>query len=343
LGLVLACAGAMAENQSLDFKEVYELIRTNLVGASQAQLDQAAAVGLIDQLEPKVALLTNQTQAGEQTNASSIAHTAVFDRFCGYVRLDQIKPGTERELMDAYKNLSSSNRLKGLVLDLRFTSSHDYAAAASVADWFFPTERSLIDYGQGQKKSTVKTNAYKGPLAILVNQKTAGAAEALVAVLRQADVGVIIGSPTAGHATIDQEFTLRTGQHLRVATASIKLGNGQPLPVAPVKPDILVVVDPAEEAHYLEDPYTKLARTGVLAGTSVGSTNLLSSTTNRTRHRINEAELVRMLRDGESFEGESNLTTRTLEMVRPTVKDPVLVRALDLIKGLAVLRQYRTL
>jgi hypothetical protein len=72
------------------------------------------------------------------------------------------------------------------------------------------------------------------------------------------------------------------------------------------------------------------------------ATNLAgASGTNRPpRRRINEAELVRAQREGREPGDETNRTARP-EPPRPVVTDPALVRALDLLKGLALVQQFR--
>jgi hypothetical protein len=340
LSLAIAAPAGAAESKSLDFKEVCDLLWTNLVGATDEQLNEAAAQGLINELQPKVWLVTNETQTAESTNA--VARTAVYDRGFGYIRIGQFREGTDQQVRAAVQGLSASNTLKGLVIDLRFAQGQDYKAAAGIADLFFSTEQPLIDYGDGMKQSTAKENALTLPVALLVNKKTSGAAEALVGILRQADIGVAIGSPTAGQAVLSKEFTLKTGQHIRVATASIKVGKDKALPLTGIKPDITVEVNPQDELAYLDDPY-KEVKPARVARVSGGSTNQASVATNRApARRLNEAELVRMLRDGENPENDTN-TVASGEVAKPVIQDTVLSRALDLLKGLAVLNQARRL
>ena len=64
----------------------------------------------------------------------------------------------------------------------------------------------------------------------------------------------------------------------------------------------------------------------------------LAGTTNRNirRPRFNEAELVRERREGATMDADDN--AREAEPDKPVVHDPVLARALDLLKGLAVVR-----
>jgi hypothetical protein len=188
-------------------------------------------------------------------------------------------------------------------------------------------------------KSTDKTNVFRQPVAILVNQFTSGAAEALAAVLRQHDIGLLIGTNTAGQASMTKDFPLHGGEVLRIAVAPVKAGDGEV--VERLKPDIRVDVNPDDERAYFMDAYKALPRTSA-GGTS--STNIASlSVTNRApRRRINEAELVRMLREGENPEEEIAKTPRIVEPAKPVITDPALSRAIDLLKALAVVRHTRS-
>jgi len=66
----------------------------------------------------------------------------------------------------------------------------------------------------------------------------------------------------------------------------------------------------------------------------------LTTRTNR-RPRFNEAELVRERRNGFVPETEAGGGPEADEE-KPIVQDPVLARALDVLKGLAVVRQLRS-
>jgi hypothetical protein len=52
--------------------------------------------------------------------------------------------------------------------------------------------------------------------------------------------------------------------------------------------------------------------------------------------RLNEAELVRRLNAGENLESQPGTTAPTV--TTPQVRDPALARALDLLKGLVIVR-----
>ncbi|MCI0743915.1 MAG: S41 family peptidase [Verrucomicrobia subdivision 3 bacterium] len=327
-----------AATTEADFDEIFELLRKNLAGATAAELERAAVRGMINELYPLVSVVTNGPPT-VSTNAGVLAATRILEGAYGYLRVGQVAAGVDKEFAAALKRLASTNKLKGLVLDLRFGGGHDYEAAMALADLFFPTRRALIDYGEGTKYASAKTDAISLPMAILINHQTLGAAEALAGVLRRSDVGLLIGTNTAGQANISQEFTLKNGQRLRIATVPVKVADGQVIGRAGLTPDIAVEVSAGEERSYLEDAYRlppdHLAVSGLL-------TNPIAGTNRLTRRRISEAELVRMQREGFDLEPEI-ITGREAGPARPPViTDPALARAIDLLKGLSVVQKFRS-
>jgi hypothetical protein len=156
-------------------------------------------------------------------------------------------------------------------------------------------------------------------------------------VLRATGVGLILGNRTAGAAAIPKTFELSNGSLLRVGVRPIELTDGGKLS-GKVRPDIEIQVHPEEERAYYADAFAVLPGTNQFAGLAEGAgTNGTNRVARRTR--FNEADLVRehsMRSRGEGVApGE-----RKPEV--PVVNDPVLARALDVLKGLAVVRQGRT-
>lgn len=331
----LALAVPMSGAEAADFKEVYELIRANAAGTSEAELNRAAVDGLLTKVSARAWLVDPAKASATDASAAPISSSALFDDSYGYIRIAYLSARLPEQFSTALNKLQATNKIKGLVIDLRYAGGNDYDAAAKVADRFLGSEQPLLDWGSGVAKSTDKTNAFRQPVAILVNHYTTGAAEALAAVLRQKDIGLLIGTNTPGQASITKDFPLKNGSLLRIAVASVKAADG--LVVERLKPDIQVDVNPEDERAYFLDAYKVLPR-----ATAGGVTNLASVTiTNKPRKRMNEAELVRMLRDGESPEDETAKPARPSEPPKPLITDPALARAIDLLKALAVVRQTR--
>jgi hypothetical protein len=321
------------------FDEVYQLLHDNLQGVSQDELDRAAVKGLLAEL-PGQAMLVEA--ASNAPAAPDVSKAAVYDQSFAYLRVATVEAALPEKLRAAYDDIVKTNKskIKGVVLDLRFAAGDDYKAAAAAADCFLNSEAALLDWGSGTASATKKTNVIAGPVAILVNSQTSGAAEGLAAALREADTGLILGDSTAGQANIFKDFPLRDGAKLRIATAPIKLGNGTTLSHG-VKPDIIIDESLADERAYLEDPYRVLHP--VETARNESSTNSAAARTNDSPHRpTNEAELVRERRDGQSGDEDGPVKKEISivdEAAPPFMADAVLARALDLLKGLAVLQQ----
>lgn len=336
-------ANAAPDPQSFNFAEVFELLKANLAGVTGEQLNEAAVRGLLEQLAGKVSVVGETPPPVRGAGSNAPVSATVFDRHFGYLRVNRIAAGTDKEFQAAYERLVAANTLKGLVIDLRFAGGKDYASAVAVADRFFTDEQPLVDWGEGWKKSTGKTNVISLPVALLVNRKTTGAAEALAGMLRHREVGLLIGTNTAGEASMAREFSLKTGQRLRLAVAPVKVADGRELPFSGIKADIEVQVSAEDEAVWYEDAYKALPKPARIASATTNETSL-SATNRAPRRRLNEAELVRMNKEGQSLDREppfTNEPSRTVESP-PVVNDPALARALDLLKGLAVVQQFRS-
>ena len=341
---VVPSARTADTNARPQFKEIYDLLRAQLKGVQDEDLESAAVKGLLAQLQSQVTLVTNVPGTNAPAEGPALSSVALFDDAYAYLRVARVGSGLANQLASAYQQMTATNRLKGLVLDLRFAGGQDYAAAAAVADAFFATEKPLLDWGEGMFRSKAKTNAITLRVALLVNRQTTGAAEALAGILRQADIGLLIGANTAGQASIAKEFPLKTGQRLRIATAPIKLGNGEPTSSEGLKADIRVAVSGEDERAYCEDAYKVLQKVASTPSGAMSLTNTAHLTvTNRAiRRRINEADLVRLSKIGQTPDDEfATGPAHDSEPVKPIVHDPALARAIDLLKGLAVVQAGR--
>lgn len=321
-----------------DFKEIYSLIRTHLPGKSETDLNRAAVDGLLTNLKGKVTLIGDENKSTGKTNDPLVTKAVVFDEEIGYVRVNRVLEGLAPDVRTAFDQMKATNKIKGLALDLRFAEGDSYAAAAAVADLFASKEIKLLDWGDGVAKSKEKKNAITIPVAVLVNHDTVGAAEAVAAVLRDTAAGLILGSPTAGGAMTGKDFPLENGQRLRIAASPVKLGDGSEISTEGVKPDIEVTVSRADELVYFADPYATPSATPKLPNDVTASSDG-SARPQARRFRPSEADLVRARREGRDLE---ELLSSERDSEKPTIRDPALARAVDVLKGLAVVRRSRS-
>ncbi len=309
--------------------EVREILRKEVKDISEAELETVATQALLDRVQGK--LLEEGETVNEEVDSPAVAEKRLMDPGCVYVRVGRVSLGLAPQLAAVLRDRELMTDARGLVLDLRFAGGVDYAGAANAADLLVGDEVPLLDWGEGPVTSAKDEPAWTLPVVVLVNRETRGAAEALAAVLRSQNVALVIGNSTAGTAAVFREVPLADGRRLRLATARIRTGDGAVLGTGGVRPDIPVRVSPEQERAYLADPYT-LIQNGIPQ--AQGTNQIVSTVT--VRRRVTEADLVRQRRS--ATEGLALTNTAAGKVEAPVIRDPALGRALDLLKGLAVLR-----
>ena len=317
-------------NPAPDFKEVYELLRTHLAGTTADNLNRAAVEGLLSQFPGKVSLVGGAAEGSAGLpGGQALSKSAVIESNVAYLRIGFVTASLADELGAAYRALAGTNKIAGVVLDLRFADGSDDTAAQAAAKLF--TAKKIIT----------------GPLAVLVNGETRGAAEALASALHQAGAGLIIGSPAASGAMAFREFPLSNGERLRVAATTAAAGGPM---ISRVQPDIAVAVTAGDERVFFDNPYQTIATGNT---NSNPGTNFLpyvehTSEADLVRQRQKDGKLIKvstpyedlMREKGNGSNGnEDSAPARTAEPQKPVIRDPVLGRAVDLIKGLAIVRE----
>ena len=99
--VMLATQPALHAAAAPDFQEVFELVRTNVTGLSDAELNRAAVAGLLDALGPRVSLVTNGA-AGDaaSTNVPVVSKANVFDNEIAYLRIGRIDDSVAKNVSE---------------------------------------------------------------------------------------------------------------------------------------------------------------------------------------------------------------------------------------------------
>ena len=160
-----------------------------------------------------------------------------------YIQITQFAQGTDDELKKALKDAQARN-VQGIVLDLRDNPGGYLDEAVSVASEFIPSgpgKNVLIVRSRTDRQTeAVKPGglATSTPLAILVNNNTASAAEIVTGAIKvnRPDVHVI-GEKTFGTGTVLQPFTLSDGSVILIGTAEFLLPDGSSIYNKGISPD----------------------------------------------------------------------------------------------------------
>ncbi len=259
---------AQTNDSSLSFQEVYDLIRQHATGLSESELNRNAVQGLIAALNPRVMLITNSASTNSVESGRRISQAKFFEGDIAYLRVSSVANGLPNAVRSMQRQMAATNKVSGIVLDLRYTDGTDYDAAAATADLFVGKSEPLLSWNGHSVSSHEKSDALSMPVAVLVNRQTSGASEALAAAIRETGSGLILGSRTAGQAMVGQDFPLKNGDELRIASAPVVLADGTKLSFDGIKPDIDVTVSVESERAFYADAFLETAKTNQLAGAS---------------------------------------------------------------------------
>ena len=149
----------------------------------------------------------------------------------GYVRIYQFGAGTTAELMAALEALKAKG-LQGLILDLRGCPGGLMSEAVDAAKVFL-AKGTIVTIKGRDKAATVFTAEGEAaapdvPLAVLVDDTTASAAEIVAGALQDNNRAVLIGTRTVGKGSVQTIVKLKDGSGaLRLTSAFYELPSGR--------------------------------------------------------------------------------------------------------------------
>ncbi|HAD04427.1 MAG: peptidase S41 [Desulfuromonadales bacterium GWD2_61_12] len=254
----------------------------------------------------------------EVIKVKSVKAKTLEDGF-GYVRVTQFQERTAEDLDVALGKIAKENGtvVKGLVLDLRNNPGGLLDQAVRVSDLFLSS--GLIVYTEGREEgSQMKFSAHqKGtepsyPMVVLINGGSASAAEIVAGALQDQGRAVVLGTQSFGKGSVQTIIPLSDDSGLRLTTARYFTPKGTSIQARGIVPDI--VVNPVEFKE-LEEPGHYREKD--------------------LRHHFEgegqPAERGRL--------AEPSLPPRKFNLEQADKSDYQLLRALDLLKGLELLKK----
>lgn len=246
-----------------DLQQAIPLIKNNyVVGAAlnETELNRATLAGLLNRLGRGVLLL--HARGPSAAVAPQPSYREIIAGHVGYLRPGALNKNDLQE-MDATLHNFAGKKVAALIFDLRGAAeTNDYAMAAEFAKRFVPKDKALFALRGSAAKQvrdfiSNQEPLYTGFIVLLVDEETAGAAEALAGVLRFYNKAIVIGQTTAGRAVQYSDLPLPSGKILRVAVAEVLLPNGHSSFPKGLEPDLPVTM-PVEQKHRIfEQSLTK--------------------------------------------------------------------------------------
>ncbi len=235
----------------------------------------------------------------------------MYDRAYGYVRIAQFQERTGREMQDHLDRLRADGAFKGLILDLRNNPGGLLDQAVAIADLFL--SEGLIVYTEGRDdeaqlkfSATPDDTEESYPMVVLINSGSASASEIVAGALQDHGRAVIMGEQSFGKGSVQTIIPLGDTSGLRLTTARYYTPAGRSIQARGISPDIIV---------------PQMVRTGNAKGPA----------------ELREQDLENHFEAAP--EGRDDAVKNGAKEIEAT-DDYQLQRALELLKGLEILKQY---
>ncbi|HSW09527.1 MAG TPA: S41 family peptidase [Bacillota bacterium] len=170
----------------------------------------------------------------------------------GYLRITGFQDGTAAEAREGLQSLRDQG-IRGLILDLRDNGGGLLSEAVETASLFLPQgpvvrirgRAGISEFRHGHGAG------FALPLVVLVNGRTASAAEIVAGAIQDYRAGLLVGTRTFGKATVQSLFPLSDGGALKLTTANYFTPIGRAIHGQGLQPD--EVVPEAERAAMLPE------------------------------------------------------------------------------------------
>jgi len=192
------------------------------------------------------------TLTREKIKTQSVSNVRVLDGGVGYLLITQFTERTGEEFFDALHQLADKNATS-LIIDLRNNPGGVLDSAVDVAEPFFK-KGELIVRTQGRAPADREEYRCESddapitvPVAVLINQNSASAAEVLAGALKDTGRAVIVGERSFGKGSVQSIYDLDEGEGLRLTTARYYTPGGETINEHGVSPQVEVVLTPDED------------------------------------------------------------------------------------------------
>lgn len=167
-----------------------------------------------------------------------------------YVEITQFKQDTAKEL-DAQIGEILMQDPKGIVLDLRNNPGGYLDVVVEVAGKFIDEGKTIVIEQSGESDRAYKASGGRRfenmPMAVLVNEGSASAAEILAGALQDYKLATLVGKKTFGKGLVQGISELEDGSALKITVAKWLTPNGMNINENGIAPDV--------EADYSMDDY----------------------------------------------------------------------------------------
>ena len=162
----------------------------------------------------------------------------------GYLKISEFADVTVDQFEENLEELKAAG-LEKLIVDVRGNPGGTLDSVCEILDDLLP--EGLIVYtedktGFREEHMSDEERLFEGPLAVLVNENSASAAEIFAGAIQDYELGPVVGAVTYGKGVVQRTYRLEDGSALKLTTENYFTPSGQKIEGTGIQPDI-----PAEE------------------------------------------------------------------------------------------------
>ena len=223
-GLLIGDQILKINNISLSGKKAYEI--SNLL---KSQINAQITLEIKRMNMPEVFEISLAT---EKIVIKNVPYAGLVKAGVGYIKLTDFTTNAGKEVGEALKELTHQGVSK-LILDLRGNPGGLLDEAINVSNIFIPKGAEIVST-KGKLEEWTKVYNTKNqsidakiPLVVLIDERSASAAEIVAGVVQDYDRGVLVGRKTYGKGLVQQTRPLAYNAQLKVTTAKYYIPSGR--------------------------------------------------------------------------------------------------------------------
>lgn len=158
----------------------------------------------------------------------------------GYIQITEFAEPTETQFMEAVNALQAQG-MQAMIVDLRDNPGGYLSAVTEILDDILPegiTVYTEDKYGKRQNYTSDDEHRIEIPMAVLINENSASAAEIFAGAIKDYDYGTLIGTKSFGKGIVQTVKQLKDGSAIKLTTAKYYTPNGNYIHEVGIEPDV---------------------------------------------------------------------------------------------------------
>jgi carboxyl-terminal processing protease len=169
----------------------------------------------------------------ETIKIDNVPYYTILDKNIGYILLSSFTINAAKEVKNAYNELNTATKLKGLIIDLRNNGGGLMNEAVDIVNMFVEkgkevvsTKGKITDRNRAYKTNSTPTNL-NIPLAVLINKNSASASEIVAGAIQDLDRGLLIGQRSFGKGLVQNIVRLSYNSQAKITVAKYYIPSGR--------------------------------------------------------------------------------------------------------------------